>query len=217
MTPRSERHWAQSYGHNARSLLVCRSLLVSEINEEAVRGQDGDGAGDQVEQALYLGVMVIVEMAGPDSPDRSWSTRPSCQWRWRSGWRPSRWSPWLHPSLSRHAIATFEGDTWCCETRVATYRESGERSTRMLEINIRHVAMHGNWIIILSEDDQYWRPHLVSDFLPGGCSQKSRPGPHDQCPEQWESRQWSRDSPWLAAALGHNRPQGCHIQSTICR
>ena len=66
MTPTAEPHLAQSYGHNARSLRVCRSLLVSEINEDAVRGQDGDGAGDQVEQALYLGEVVRVERAGPD-------------------------------------------------------------------------------------------------------------------------------------------------------
>ena len=59
---------------------------LSEIDEDIVCGQYGDGAGDDVEHGLYLEEHIISssklkekEKEGEISPDKSVSTHPSCQ------------------------------------------------------------------------------------------------------------------------------------------
>ena len=59
---------------------------LSEIDEDIVRGEHRDGAGDDVEHGLYLGENLISnsklkenEKVGETSPDKSVSTHLSCQ------------------------------------------------------------------------------------------------------------------------------------------
>ena len=65
---------------NAHIIRILSDL--SEIDEDIVRGEDGDGAGDDVEHGLYLETRIMIRLAVSRcliSPDKFESTHPSCQ------------------------------------------------------------------------------------------------------------------------------------------